>query len=421
MRFIARILLLLVSLAVTFTYAQTNNIPQIQHVIVVIQENRTPDNLFGSDAFAQTRQLPRADLVQQGKCGSAEIQLQSLNLGNACDPNHGHMSSWTPTYDTCGGIDWTNYVASVFPNSPVYPNSYSPILTDLGADPNQKQCDLPAVSWVVPDGSWSDHAGLDPDGAGPAWVAAIVNAVGGYNNAMQCFDTINGKQVPYWQDTVILITWDDWGGWYDHILPWRCNNVGVCSGYPSGADGGGSEYVYGFRVPLLVVSAYNYRPQGSTGYISGACVAPGDCPNEKPPYIHDFGSILNFIEFAFGTGGNPLGGTGGISPSYPYADHFAPDGHVVYPPSLYSLSDFFDFNSGPSTFTPFTQGINYKTECFINPSIEDCFGGPALRPQILTMTPSTRGSDGVFYEGGRWQRDNRRSPTYQFGVSVICL
>jgi hypothetical protein len=94
----------------------------------------------------------------------------------------------------------------------------------------------------------------------------------------------------------------------------------------------------GFRVPLVVVSAYNYRPQGKAGYISGVCVAPGNCPNEKPPYIHDFGSILNFIEYAFGTSGNPLGGTGGISPSYPYADHFAPDGHIVYPPNSYSLS-----------------------------------------------------------------------------------
>ena len=67
MRFIVTISLL--SLAATFAFAQ-NNIPQVKHVIVVIQENRTPDNLFGSDAFAQTRQLPGADLAQLGKCGN---------------------------------------------------------------------------------------------------------------------------------------------------------------------------------------------------------------------------------------------------------------------------------------------------------------------------------------------------------------
>jgi len=240
---------------------------------------------------------------------------------------------------TCGGYDWTNYVASVFPNGAGYPNSYSPILTDLGADPNQPQCALPAVSWVVPDGNWSDHGGLDPDGAGPSWISAIVNAVGGYDDATGGQLSTNCQ---YWKNTVILITWDDWGGWYDHILPWNCppGPNGKCSGYPNGPDGGASEYVYGFRVPLLVVSAYNYRPQGSTGYISGACVAPGNCPNDKAPYVHDFGSLLNFIEYAFGTGGNPLGGqaTCGIGPcTYPYADYFAPDGHTVYSPNQYSL------------------------------------------------------------------------------------
>ena len=279
-------------------------------------------------------------------------------------------------------------MASVFPNAAGYPNSFSPILTDLGADVNQKQCALPAVSWVVPDGNWSDHAGEDPDGSGPAWVAAIVDAVGGYNNSggqnpVQCYDTINGKQVPYWEDTVILITWDDWGGWYDHILPWQCQlgPNGKCLGYPGGPDGGGSEYVYGFRVPLLVVSAYNNRQQGSTGYISGIC-GPGQqygCPNEQQKYIHDFGSMLNFIEYAFGTGGYPLGGKGscGVGPcAYPYADYFAPDGPTVCGRTTcpYSLSDFFSFSSSPTTFAPFTQGINYRTQCFLTPSVEDCFG-----------------------------------------------
>jgi hypothetical protein len=62
----------------------------VQHVIVLIQENRTPDNLFGSDAFASQRQLPGADLVQHGLCGPKKIPLQPLNLGNVCDPKHSH-------------------------------------------------------------------------------------------------------------------------------------------------------------------------------------------------------------------------------------------------------------------------------------------------------------------------------------------
>jgi len=53
---------------------------------------------------------------------------------------------------------------------------------------------LPAVSWVIPDGRYSDHPGAN-DGSGPSWVASIVNAIG---------------TSQYWSNTVIFITWVDW-------------------------------------------------------------------------------------------------------------------------------------------------------------------------------------------------------------------
>ena len=272
--------------------------------------------------------------------------------------------------DTCTGHDWINYVESVFPNSTGYPNSFSPILTDLGADPAQQQCALPAVSWVVPDGTWSDHGGGDTNHGGPSWVSAIINAVGGYDNSGNKLL----KQCGYWANTVILVTWDDWGGWYDHILPWRCQPGpgGTCQGYPGGPNS--SDYVYGFRVPLLVVSAY-----AKQGYISGAC-QPGSCPNELQQYIHDVGSILNFIEYAFGTGGE-------ISPNYHYADYFAPDGPVVCGtkcPLPYSLADFFDFTK-QRTFTNFTAGLK-PTQCFLTPTMRGCFAN---------FTPTDPDADGV--------------------------
>ena len=77
----------------------------------------------------------------------------------------------------------------------------------------------------------------------------------------------------YWKDTAILIVWDDWGGWYDHEPP-------TILAQPEG------DYQYGFRVPLVVVSAYT--PEG---YINNM--------------RHDFGSILRFVEFNFGL---PIGG-----------------------------------------------------------------------------------------------------------------
>jgi hypothetical protein len=245
-------------------------------------------------------------------------------INHICQPGNG-----TPGL-ICQSNEWNANVGAYLPGPP--PNA-APILTDI------ENCNLPAVSWVIPDRTWSDHGGFNSDFKGPAWVAAIVNAVGGVplaNNPCPSGEV-------YWNDTVVLVVWDDWGGYYDHVLPWGCLANGVCNGYSNGT---GSQYVYGFRVPLLVVSAY-----AKPGYISGPCGQPGQtkCPNTNPPYVHDFGSILNFIEWALGQNQQFLHFTGqlsgtGISPSYPYADVLAPD-YNPNDPKSYSLSDFFDFTT----------------------------------------------------------------------------
>lgn len=106
------------------------------------------------------------------------------------------------------------------------------ILTDL--EPGN--CDLKSVSWVMPDGNWSDHPGASASPNGPFWVASIVNKIG--------TTTCNDNGIPYWQNTVILITWDDWGGFYDHVKPYKVernpNNwgSGVCLWLPRAAAGG---------------------------------------------------------------------------------------------------------------------------------------------------------------------------------------
>jgi phospholipase C len=192
---------------------------------------------------------------------------------------------------------------------------------------------LAQVSWVVPDGNWSDHSGTAGDDGGPSWIAALVNYIGNSNNNPGC--------VPenYWSNTAILIMWDDWGGWFDHVQP-------LSIGYPNQTGG---QYVYGFRVPLIVVSAYTKQTsgtQGYTGYISSLS--------------HDFGSILNFIEYAFGQNGQSIGQIGPTA--YPYADTFAPD---IPEGDPYSLSDFFDFNAPPHGFATIT-GAKYPPSYFIN-------------------------------------------------------
>lgn len=148
-----------------------------------------------------------------------------------------------PTGGKCTGAEWTQDVI-------VGP---SQVLTDISS------CNLAGVSWVIPDGKNSDHAQTN-SGGGPDWVASIVNAIG---NHATCS---NGEK--YWNNTAILITWDDWGGWYDHEPP-------TILAQPFG------DYQYGFRVPLIVVSAYT-----KAGYINNNRL--------------DFGSILRFIEQNYG-------------------------------------------------------------------------------------------------------------------------
>ncbi len=88
---------------------------------------------------------------------------------------------------------------------------------------------LPAVSWVTPNGRVSEHP---PSlvSAGQTYVTGLINAI---------------MQGPDWSSTAIFLSWDDWGGFYDHVVP------------PSVDQDG-----YGMRVPGLVISPY-----ARTGFI----------------------------------------------------------------------------------------------------------------------------------------------------------
>jgi phospholipase C len=84
-------------------------------------------------------------------------------------------------------------------------------------------CGLPNVSWVVPDQAHSEHPAASI-ATGQAYVTTLVNAI---------------SRSPCWGSTAIFLSWDDWGGFYDHVVP------------PSVDEAG-----YGLRVPGLVISPY---------------------------------------------------------------------------------------------------------------------------------------------------------------------
>ena len=82
---------------------------------------------------------------------------------------------------------------------------------------------LPAVSWIAPSGPHSEHPPAKVS-EGQAWVTGLVNAA---------------MQGPDWNSTAIFLAWDDWGGFYDHVVPPIVDQNG-----------------YGLRVPALVISPY---------------------------------------------------------------------------------------------------------------------------------------------------------------------
>jgi phospholipase C len=109
---------------------------------------------------------------------------------------------------------------------------------------------LPSVSWLMYIAHLSDSE-HPPDGLcqGEDRTVSVINAI---------------MQSPLWRSTAIFLTWDDWGGFYDHVAPPEVDMFGL-----------------GFRVPTIVISPYS-----KSGYVSHT--------------LYEFCSILKFAEVTFG-------------------------------------------------------------------------------------------------------------------------
>jgi phospholipase C len=151
----------------------------------------------------------------------------------------------------------------------------------------QPACGLPNVSWIVPNQRYSEHP---PSSVayGQTYVTTLVNTI---------------MKSPCWGSTAIFLSWDDWGGFYDHVMPPNVDQNG-----------------YGLRVPGLVISPY-----ARSGFVDHQALS------------HD--AYLKFIEddFIFGARLDPAtDGRPDPRPDVREAD-----------PNLGDLASEFDFGQAP--------------------------------------------------------------------------
>jgi phospholipase C len=137
---------------------------------------------------------------------------------------------------TKAGVPWAAYSAESTQNGYIWSayNSISHIrntkewehirpVDDVVGDIQHDR--LPSVTWIAPRFEDSEHPKFRTSMCeGENWLTGVVNAV--MNSGM-------------WKDTAVFVSWDEWGGFYDHVAPQQVDQFGL-----------------GFRVPLLVISPY---------------------------------------------------------------------------------------------------------------------------------------------------------------------
>ena len=166
---------------------------------------------------------------------------------------------------------------------------------------------LPAVSWIAPNGHVSEHP---PNlvSAGQTYVTGLINAI---------------MRSPDWKSTAIFLAWDDWGGFYDHVVPPHVDENG-----------------YGLRVPAMVISPYARK-----GYIDHQTLS--------------FDAYVKFIEDDFLDGQRLDPRTDGRPDPRPDVREDAPQ--------LGNLIKDFDFHQAP--LPPVILSLHPKTDLASPPTI----------------------------------------------------
>lgn len=286
----------------------------IEHVVIIVKENHTFDNYFGSFPGVNGEVLPQAPdpiadplhnhqawLERKMPGGAVKLQYKQQDIPaywalaqqyTLCDnyyteiasqsePNHlvliaassplidnyhplhpGEHDQPSPPFQMpslpaaleTAGLDWRNYAeahSSYFGHIAGLAGNASNVAS-AQFDMDVAKGYLPAVSWLYAPGGLSEH---------PPFAKRDGTLPGPYVKPGQQWTADRLKLLaasPLWATTAVFITWDDFGGWYDHVDP-----PNVAQWKNDGTSYAGTQFRYGDRVPCLVVSPY-----AKPGYVS---------------------------------------------------------------------------------------------------------------------------------------------------------
>jgi len=121
-----------------------------------------------------------------------------------------------------GDNDYINTLALI--EHAIFGPMANKVVTDDDFFTDLQSGDLPAVSWLIPDVEESEHPAAASMCVGENWTVEVLNAI---------------MRSPEWKHTAVVITWDDFGGFYDHVPPPHVDLWG-----------------FGPRVPMLLISPW---------------------------------------------------------------------------------------------------------------------------------------------------------------------
>jgi phospholipase C len=202
------------------------------------------ERLDDPDGFSFAEIMDRLNKANISWKYYVEVAARTVVAGK---PSPGRQAAKTPRTTNPKSFTLWNPLPG-FPQIRNNPTQMAKIVGDSEYFRDLQNRTLPQVSWLIPDSADSEHP-PEPVWQGMWYVTRLVNAL---------------MKSPYWQDSVIFLTWDDYGGFYDHVFPPQIDSYG-----------------YGPRVPMIVISPYARK-----SHISH--------------FAYDFTSVLKFIELRWG-------------------------------------------------------------------------------------------------------------------------